>query len=321
MKPLLFEPTSSWILEKRGARNSVSANQPHAFLFETEIDRDGLLQPTATIFLTNKECPFRCLMCDLWKNTLVDRVEPGQITEQIDFAINRLAPPSPVTQFKLYNSGSFFDPGAIPEPEYQAISERCQGLHRVIVESHPAFIGFRTTDFKQCLPTTTLLQVAMGLETAHPEVLRSLNKKMTLNQFSRAASFLHGNKIELRVFVLLKPPFMEEGEALEWACKSINFAFEQGASVVSIIPTRLGNGAMNHLESVGEFTLPHLESLETALDYGINLQRGVALADLWDLEKFNRCDSCFSPRRKRLELMNQTQRLLSRIECNQCNRS
>ena len=24
----------------------------------------------ATLFLTNRECPFRCLMCDLWKNTL-----------------------------------------------------------------------------------------------------------------------------------------------------------------------------------------------------------------------------------------------------------
>ena len=48
----------------------------------------------------------------------------------------------------------------------------------------------------------------MGLETAHPEVLAGLNKRMTLDQFSTAANFLRRNGIDLRVFILVQPPFM-----------------------------------------------------------------------------------------------------------------
>ena len=34
------------------------------------------------------------------------------------------------------------------------------------------------------------LEIAMGLETVHPEVLRRLNKRMTLDDFERATTFL-----------------------------------------------------------------------------------------------------------------------------------
>ena len=68
------------------------------------------------------------------------------------------------------------------------------------------------------------LEVAVGLETAHPEVLARLNKKMTLDAFRRAADFLAEHDIALRVFVLLSPPFMPADEALEWACRSLDLA-------------------------------------------------------------------------------------------------
>ena len=35
--------------------------------------------PTAVVFLTNRECPFRCVMCDLWMNTLDETVPRGAI--------------------------------------------------------------------------------------------------------------------------------------------------------------------------------------------------------------------------------------------------
>jgi uncharacterized Fe-S cluster-containing MiaB family protein len=68
----------------------------------------------------------------------------------------------------------------------------------------------------------------MGLETAHPEVLARLNKRLSLEQFTRAAQFLRQHEIALRVFILVKPPFLAEDEALDWAKRSLDFAFEQG---------------------------------------------------------------------------------------------
>ena len=61
---------------------------------------------------------------------------------------------------------------------------------------------------------------------------------------------------------------MNEAEGIEWAVKSAEYAFKHGATVVSLIPTRLGNGAMEWLRETGEFAPPRLSSLETALEKG-----------------------------------------------------
>ena len=44
---------------------------------------------------------------------------------------------------KLYNAGSFFDPRAVPEADYDDVAAALAGLSRVIVESHPALVGPR----------------------------------------------------------------------------------------------------------------------------------------------------------------------------------
>ena len=162
------------------------------------------------------------------------------------------------------------------------------------------------------------LEVAMGLETAHPQVLEKLNKRMTLDQFRHAAEFLRENDIALRVFVLVKPPFLDEAAALHWAKRSIDFAFDCGATVVSLIPTRLGNGALDALAERGEFSPPKLATLEAALDYGIGLKRARVFADLWDLERISDCKECFEPRRARLHEMNLRQVIQPQVACVYC---
>lgn len=306
-----------WILARRGPRNMVDARRPYASLWEVERSEAGEVLPVATIFLVNRECPWRCLMCDLWQNTLTESVPPGAIPEQIDFALARLGPAPGATgtarQLKLYNSGSFFDPRAIPVEDYPAIAERTQSFERVIVECHPALVGDRCLPFRDQLAGR--LEVAMGLETACPEVLAALNKRMTLADFSRAARFLREQDIGLRVFVLVKPPFMDEAMALEWAARSIDFAFDCGATVVSLIPTRAGNGALEALTAEGQFSPPRLVTLEAAHEHGIRQQRGRAFADLWDLERFATCPQCLPARKERLRRMNLEQVVLPRVEC------
>ena len=302
-----------WILSRREERNTVDPFQPHAFIAEQERAESGEIVSIATVFLTNRECPWRCLMCDLWRNTLTESVPPGAIPAQMDIALANLPP---ARQLKLYNSGSFFDPRAIPPEDFPAISERARAFDRVIVESHPALIGEPALRFRDLLDGK--LEVAMGLETAHPEVLARLNKRMTLDQFARAAEFLRENHIALRVFILVKPPFLHEVEALEWARRSLDFAFDCGASVASLIPTRFGNGALEALAERGEFSPPKLATLEEAAAYGVTLRRGRVFADLWDLEKFSICPECFAARRQRLERMNFTQIVEPSIVCERC---
>ncbi|MFZ1011751.1 MAG: radical SAM protein [Terracidiphilus sp.] len=281
---------------------------------EEERAANGEVVPVATIFLTNRECPWRCVMCDLWKNTLREPVVPGAIPRQIEYALERLPA---ARQIKLYNSGSFFDEQAIPREDYGEIARLAAGFERTIVECHPALVGTRCLEFCDLLGHP--LEVAMGLETAHPEVLERLNKRMTLDQFARAAEFLRSNGIDLRVFVLVQPPFMPPEEALHWAMRSLDFAFDCGATAVSLIPTRSGNGAMEALRRVGEFTPPSLATLEDAVAHGVRLKRGLVFADLWDLRRATPvCHHCYPERIARLHAMNLGQQLLDAVDCKSC---
>jgi len=265
------------------------------------------------VFLTNRECPWRCLMCDLWRNTLAEATPPGVILRQIRSAVAALPP---ARWIKLYNAGSFFDTQAIPTREIAAIADELARYDRVIVESHPALVGDRCADLAARLPGR--LEVAMGLETIHPEILPRLNKRMSLAQFREAAAFLREREIALRAFVLVGLPWLAPREAVEWAVRSAEFAFECGARAVTLIPTRTGNGAMDALEAAGEFTPPTLGQLEQALSGALGLCRGLVFADLWDLARWRRCPVCSSERERRLEAMNRRQEATPPVACPIC---
>jgi radical SAM enzyme (TIGR01210 family) len=306
-----------WIVGHRPARNGLDPRRPYACLVEPEVGPGGDVEEAVTVFLTNRECPWRCLMCDLWRNTLEETVPPGAIAEQVAEALRELAPIDPSrSALKLYNAGSFFDPRAIPPDEYPAIARLAAPFRRTIVESHPSLIGRRCLEFRDRLEGR--LEVAMGLETVHPEVLERLNKRMTLDQFRAAAETLGREGIDLRVFILVRPPWLSEAEGLEWARRSLDFAFACDAGACTLIPTRAGNGAMEALANSGEFTPPSLGSLEAALEYGLSLGAGRVFADLWDIETFASCPECSPARIDRIRAMNTAQAITRPVACRRC---
>lgn len=296
------QPSSGAILAARGPKNVVDPRRPYAYLVEPERTAAGTLAQVATLFLTNRECPFRCLMCDLWQNTTDVRVPPGAIPEQIAWALAQLPP---AEHLKLYNSGNFFDPQAIPPEDYAAIAALARGFENVIVENHPRFCSESCVRFRDLLATS--LEIAIGLETVHPAVLPALNKQMTLADFDRAVHFLTTRSIAVRAFVLLRPPYLSEAEGIDWALRSIEHAFAQGVGCCSVIPTRSGNGIMEQLQTRGDFAPPSLRSLELILAAGIELRRGRVFVDLWEAEQFSACPHCGPARVARLARMNLNQ--------------
>ncbi|MEX0725761.1 MAG: radical SAM protein [Planctomycetaceae bacterium] len=306
--------TTSDIERLRPPRNGVDPWKPYHLLVEPEFSRGGRLEDVATVFLTNRECPFRCLMCDLWKNTLIQPTPRGAILAQVRYALARLPPASHI---KLYNSGNFFDRAAIPADDYDEIIASIAEFETVIVENHPKLCGPACIEFRNRLGGAEF-EIAMGLETIHEPTLARLNKQMTADDFRRATEFLRSAGIFVRAFVLLRPPGMTEEAGIEWALKSVEFAFDAGADVVSVIPTRGGNGIMEVLAQTGEFQPPGLCALETVHETALIWNRGRVFADVWDIERFAECADCVSRRKERLHLMNATQRIQPRVECETC---
>lgn len=294
----------------RGPKNKVSNDIPYAFLCEDELAYDGQIKKTAVIFLTNSECPYRCLMCDLWKNTSEEPVPAGAIPRQVEYALSRLPD---ARQVKLYNSGSFFDSRAIPPGDHRAIASMLKGFETVIVENHPRLTDRKCVEFNDMLDGK--LEIAMGLETCDDVLLKRLNKGMRAAHFRAAAEFLKENNMRSRAFILLRPPYLTEDEAVTDAIRSVKFAFDSGSECCTIIPVRGGNGVMERLREEGLFTPPAMKSLEKVQEYGISLGSGRVFADTWDLDKFSDCNICFASRKERIEQMNLTQEIPPEIIC------
>jgi hypothetical protein len=302
-----------WIVSMRGNKNNVDPQKPYGLLVEKERTISGKIEDTGIIFLTNQECPFHCLMCDLWRNTTDEPVAIGSIPKQIAWALDQIPG---VKQLKLYNSGSFFDRRAIPVEDYKEIASLLSNFETVIVESHPSLINEKCLTFRDMLKPD--LQVALGLETVHPQILRTLNKQMTIEDFRDSVSFLTKHGIRSRAFILLRPPLLSESEGIYWAERSMDFAFNTGVECCTIIPVRAGNGAMDFLMGKGDFNLPDIHSLEMVLEYGIGLNKGRVFADVWDLGLFSNCNNCIKKRTDRLIEMNMSQEIATPIKC-ECN--
>jgi len=251
-----------FVVDLRGPRPRHDPWRYQDLAVDDEQTERGDVARVGTIFLTGRECPWRCAMCDLWRYTTREDTPPGAIPAQIEAARTAWRERGEtMSRLKLYNASNFFDPRAVPESDYGAIAAHLSDLDQVIVESHPSLIGSRVDRFLDVLDGPSL-EVAMGLETVHPAALEALNKRMTTEDFAKAAGELRRRGVSLRVFVLIHPPFIAIDEQDEWLLRSVAFAEQCRASAISLIPARGGNGAMEALTAQSLFRGPSAEDVE-----------------------------------------------------------
>jgi hypothetical protein len=253
-------------------KNTLDEQKAYGVFSEPELTRNGVVEDHNIILTTNRECPFKCTMCDLWQNTLDYRVANGVITKQVRDALDQLPAAKHV---KIYNAGNFFDVQSIPKQDTFEIADMICQYETLIVESHPKFIGAPCFEFAQYLEPQ--LEVAMGLETVNEKALQQLEKNMTLDDFKQATASLLERDIHVRAFILLQTPWQSEEEGIHWAKKTIDFAQSIGVECLTIIPLRT-----NPRLEIPTFTPSSREALEEVVTYGQAKNKGRVFGDTWD---------------------------------------
>jgi len=119
---------------------------------------------------------------------------------------------------KIFTSGSFFDSAEVP-PEFREEVARAFRGKTVIAESRPEYITEDTIGpFTAGLDSGAggiPLYCAIGLETTSDFIReKCINKGFTYADFTRAAHAAHANGAGVKAYLLFKPLFLTESEAV-----------------------------------------------------------------------------------------------------------
>src|SRR5579864_9207479 len=97
MFPAASRERDLFVLERRRPHPQPDPWRYHGLIVEDERTAEGRVARTATVFLTGRECPWRCVMCDLWQHTTSEDTPKGAIPAQLATARQALLDQQPAT--------------------------------------------------------------------------------------------------------------------------------------------------------------------------------------------------------------------------------
>ncbi|MBE0518640.1 MAG: archaeosine biosynthesis radical SAM protein RaSEA [Thermoplasmata archaeon] len=168
-----------------------------------------------------------CSMCG-YNTESKKGISAEQIVKQFERALPGMGD---VQVLKVYTSGSFLDKTEVPEEAARRVLEECssRGM-RLLVESRPEYVTGERVD--EILSMHGNLEIAIGFESANDKVLKySINKGFTVADYDKAADILKERNVDLRSYVLIKPPFLTEAEAIADAVATVRHAAKTSTTI------------------------------------------------------------------------------------------
>jgi len=222
----------------------------------------------------------------------------------------------PIDSYQLisvYNSGNWFANKEIPAAARQSIykiiaQSQCEGI---MVESLPQFITPQAIAEAKTYLDGKRLFVGIGLQSAD-DVVRNLciNTTCTKAQFERASHLLWENGYTPKVYLMVKPPFLTEREAVIETVQSIQYVSSLGYKDVSICPTRIAPYTIvAELARLGLYCTPSLWTIVDIL-HQVNTICNIRIACLdvdgrdGDTDYPRTCASCTHVLLKALRIFN-----------------
>lgn len=197
------------------------------------------------IILTALGCSVgTCTMCPIPNESLIGMHRKVTVHNIINQFESSLPYPS-INEYEMisiYNSGNWFSDIEIPprarQKIYKAISDsKCSSL---MVESLPHLITSQKIQKAKLYLGNKKLIVGMGLQSSNDFVRNvCINTPVSRNDFEKASKLLWDNNYIPRVYLMFKPPFLTEKEAIQDTVESLEYVIKLGYTEASICPTRV----------------------------------------------------------------------------------
>jgi len=250
-------------------RESWDASEPATVYKTPEILPDGTHCTAATVIFRTRGCAWwwksGCTFCGYF-NDVRDDVTADDLFAQWDEAKLRLDDFEGCSMVKVYTSGTFFEDRENPPEWQEAILKETheRGLHLVIEAQAQMCTPEKIAWVAERHPGCT---VAIGLEAYDDAVLRfHVNKGFSTKQWHRSIDMLRENGLRVKTYLLFKPPFMSEGDALELTSKWVSEVAPLSDDV-SVNPMNIQRGTIvDRLYRNREYRPPWLWSLVEMLE-------------------------------------------------------
>jgi len=199
-----------------------------------ESEGDGL-QKRLIVILNSRGCSYAikrqgpCFNCGLVtasnRGRSISFAETEQqidrILEAHDFEAQK------ITELDLFNAGSLLDDWQVPTEIRRMLfqkTDRLPGVEDVLIDSRPEDVTAQKISEITNAIGEKRLWVGIGLETAD-DTIRNLcvNKNFSLRDFERAVEILGNCGARLFAYLMFKPAFMTEREAIRDAVKSVEY--------------------------------------------------------------------------------------------------
>ncbi|MFA5102395.1 MAG: archaeosine biosynthesis radical SAM protein RaSEA [Candidatus Thermoplasmatota archaeon] len=190
--------------------------QPVRFWSEKDV-LHGSVVDAYVIILRTRGCSWAlssgCTMCGYFNDSMLSAVSAEELLAQFETAMQHYKGEKIV---KLFTSGSFLDASEIPVTIQQNIlSTLQQNAEKISVESRPEYITEKSIGLIQSTIPLSSFEIGIGLETSNDFIRdHAINKGFTFQDYKKAAGLLKQHKVHVKTYVLMKPPFLTEKQAL-----------------------------------------------------------------------------------------------------------
>ncbi len=231
---------------------------------------DGKPITALTVIFQTTGCRWSgCTMCGYVYDSARKAPSHEDLLKQLEHAMSRCRDEEFIV--KIFTSGSFLDDSELPSETRKEILSRLGSnphVKKVIAETRPEYV---TRDqVAECAAVLgKKFEVAIGLETSNDMIRKDcINKGFMFVDFVRAGEIAGWESVTVKAYLLLKPPFLSEGAAINDIIRSINDS-AQYAGTISVNLCNVQKGTLvEEMFERGDYRPPWLWSAVEVLRSG-----------------------------------------------------